>query len=70
MGLPNLDPQTGYGDIGKKEHEKLEQYEGLKEKLEQMWEAEGNNGSSGDRSTGGCDPQTGRFTPTDSRYNI
>ena len=33
-------------------------------------ESKGISGACGNGSTGGCDPQTGRVAPVDSRYNI
>ncbi|XP_055368940.1 uncharacterized protein LOC129604854 [Betta splendens] len=56
------------GNIRKKEHEKLEKYQGLREKLEKAWKVKG--GACVDRSTGGCDPQTGGVATTDPWKNI
>ena len=54
-------------NIKKKEHEKLEKYHRLKEEAEKRG---GSEGSTGDRSTPGRDPYTGRVASTGHRNNI
>ena len=56
--------------IRKKEHEKQEKYQGMKEKMEKNVECEGSSGANTDQDTGSCNPQTGLLAPADTRNNI
>lgn len=56
--------------IEKMEHEKLEKIPAAERGSRKDLENEGNSGASGNPSTQGCDLQTGRVTPADSRNNI
>lgn len=47
-------------NITKKEHEKLEKHQGLKEELREIFGSKGPGGAKGDRSTQGCDPPPNR----------
>ncbi|KAF7642936.1 hypothetical protein LDENG_00248050 [Lucifuga dentata] len=57
-------------NIRKKEHQKMEKYQGLKEELERTWKVKSKVGPVAHWSARGCDPQTGRVAPRDSRNNI
>ena len=56
------------GNIRKKEHVKLEKYQGLKEELEKNVKCEGSSGANSDWDTGSC--KTGLVTPVDTRSNV
>ncbi|KAF7649567.1 hypothetical protein LDENG_00139430 [Lucifuga dentata] len=56
-------------NVRKKEHEKIKKYQELKEELERTWKLK-SKCPSGNWSTWGCDPLTGRVAPRDSRNNI
>jgi len=58
-------------NINKKEHKKLETYQGLKEEVKRMYVGtEGSCGTSGNRHTQGQDLQTGRMASADpGNYN-
>lgn len=52
----------------KKEDEQIEEYQGLKEQLEQTWMVQ--RDPSGNRNIGSCNLKSGRVKAGDSSHNI